>query len=304
MTAEWWDCTREEYDADTEYHRSSEFKDFYVCRTIYRARRDGDLPKIKSSDNMRVGTALHSIVLEGQQTHSVKADCQSLIKSGDRKGKACGNTAVGRDADGLWRCGVHSKGMELEADENALTAAQDASVHGMSSAILNHAETMDLLMRRKKSKAAHCELAGRSVDKKLGVKKKCLIDCLTFNPFAIADIKTTEEFNVEAMWRRIDGYHYWLSMAHYESVVLDIAAAHNVTMHLPAWILIFIESVPPYRIHHQPLDDIQHESRIDYRDLLADFAKCEETNTWPQRPLDTGMPQWFAFKHGWDRTRT
>lgn len=302
MTAEWWHCTRDEYDADVEYVRSSALKDFADCPRVYWARHiakageHGHMGQKRQSREMVLGTALHAAALEGKRDWIVASNCQAKLKSGDNEGQQCGkSTANGGycEAEGVWLCGTHGKKKELTPmNESALTPAEDDQVSSMATALLGNQDAIVLLSDRFHERAA------RSVDPDTGVKKKALIDIVVPRPFTIADIKTTGEFNAESIWRKIDQNCWGLSFSHYESVIMDIQRAHGKPVHFPLWIAIVVESIPPYRVELWPLDEIADDARREYRELLAEFAECQRTGEWRQRPLNTAMPQWYGFRHG------
>lgn len=301
MTAEWWDTDRNGYDADTEYVRSSDLKDFYDCPTIYRARhllKPGDhgyMGRKPQSRQMTVGTHIHSAALEGVRDWKTATPCGALKKNGT----VCGNdvAAGGMLCDteeGIFVCGVHARGRNTVAYPDALTPAESDSVEGMVTAIENSDVAQELLSDRFHERAA------RSVDPETGVKKKSLIDIIKPRPFILGDLKSTSEFNAESIWRKIDQNCWLLSLAHYESVVMDIQAAHGKPVHYPAWVFLIVESIPPYRVTDWPIDGtVQDDARREYRELLAEFSECQRAGVWNQRPINTAAPQWWAYKHNY-----
>lgn len=302
--AEWWHCTRDEYDADTQYVRSSSLKDFWKCPRLYEAKHETGEIASSSSRPMTMGTALHSLVLEGKIDWKVAGTCGAILSSGKNKGNMCGKSAASDvhppyyDVDaGHWLCGTHAKGKKVVEVADALTAQEDAAIHRMADSIQKNATVMKWLGHRFHEKAA------RSVDPETGVKKKALIDVLIPSSLMIADLKSTAEFNAEAIWRRIHKYGWGFSLAHYESVVHDVAAA-KTGKNLPpfTWNLIIAESVPPYRVTDWPIDlEAQEICREAYRKTLREFAECKASGTWPQRELEKAMPQWFGYVHDYKR---
>lgn len=300
--AEFWKCSREEYDAAEEWKRSSELKDFWQCPFIYYSRHvAGTMPRKSLGDEAFMGTCVHAMALEGKQDWKVAGTCGATLESGKRKGEPCGvNASEWYDVDNdIWVCGKHKAGRNVIRVTDALTPEQHERVLGMCAAIERYPEVKQLLSGQNHEKAA------RSVDPETGVKKKALIDVILKSPFTIVDLKTTGEFNAESIWRKFDSHGWGLSLAHYESVLQDIAAAAGRSLVPARWQFIVVESVAPFRCQLWPAGgveiEVQEEMRREHRELLREFAACEESGEWRERQLEPGVPQWFFYRHGMQR---
>lgn len=298
--AEWWECTRDEYDADTEYIRSSELKDFWACPSIYAARYvHGTMPKKAQSREMVIGTCLHSLALEGEVTWKVATSCAAETKGG----KVCGNSVTGSGAAlwdhdaGIFVCGVHKRGRSIIEVPDALTPEENDRVYGMFESIQKNKLAMERLQHR------FHEQACRSIDPDTGVGKKALIDCLIPDDLLLYEVKTTGEFNTESIWRKVDNNGWLFSMAHHESVVMDIVAAKGNSCPPLRWEVLVIESVPPYRIKPDWTfsPEAQTSARIEWRQTLSEFAAAVESGVYQQRDLDDTEPQWYGYRHGYQR---
>lgn len=301
LFAEWWQCTRDEYDADTEFERSSNLKDYYECPTIYNARQNtGEMERKTTSRPMEKGVALHSLALENIVSWKVAGTCGAALASGRRVGQPCGKATANNDHppywcedEKMWVCGTHAKGRKVVPVSETLTADEDYRVRQMAAAVRRNKVATEWMSHR------HHEKAARSVDPETGIHKKALIDILLPSELRIVDLKSTERFSGESIWRTFDQHGWGFSLAHYESVIHDIALA-KTGRHLPPfkWSIIVAESVAPYRVTDFPIpSDAQDVCREDHRQVLRDLAESKETGVWQQRPLELGTPQWFHFVH-------
>lgn len=284
MNGRFWSCTREEYDAEPAL-RSSELKDFRVSRKTYEWRYVlGKMPPREQSEEMVLGTMFHAYTLEGEIQWTIAGKCEGVLKSGDRKGEECGHNTKGVDDDGKWLCGTHSKGKDLTMPANAITEQQRDHIDGMYVELRN-SEHRHLL------EDIYEEHAVRWTDAKTGIECKALLDMLGHTG-KITDLKTTQEFNAESLWRKIERLGWGFSLAFYELGLRHIDGFN----HEVPWSLLIVESVPPYRVQefHIP-QEYQDICRSDVRQELNGLKECRESGEYKEKPLEFGMPAWVGF---------
>lgn len=302
VVAEVWNCTRDEYDADTAWVRSSSLKDFATCPYLFYARHVAQTMPRKELKRQYglLGGGVHALTLENVQSYRVSGTCGAKLTSGTRKGELCGVSAADYwdKEEQCWVCGKHTRGRDIEIVKDALKPEEHERVLAMAHAIQRDERIAKILSGQ------NHEIALRSVCRETGVRKKALVDVMRLKPFQIVDVKTTEQFQSDPLWRKFDDHGWGLSLAHYESVIRDVAAHENGSDPGPAaWAFIVIESVPPYRVQMWPEggvdSSVQETFRKEHRDLLYELAECQASDHWPQRPLVDSVPQWFAFRHGY-----
>lgn len=293
--AEWWECSRVEYDADTEHVRSSQLKDFADDPVIYKARHiDGTMPDKNQSREMLVGSCLHALVLEGEVTWKTASPCRATKKNGE----TCGNSVSATGA-ALWDtdnemfvCGTHRRGRNVVELTDTLTPGENDQVYKMAAAVENSEVAQHMLADRFHERAA------RDIDPETGVKRKILVDVVKPRPLMIGDVKTTGEFAMESIWRKIDKNKWMLSLAHYEDVIQHIAKVRGNTMPPMDWVFLIVESCPPYRVTDWPIDqDMAVTSRREYRELITEFGESQRTGVYRQRDMNKAPPQWWYYVH-------
>jgi len=105
-------------------------------------------------------------------------------------------------------------------------------------------------------------------------------------------LKTTSEFNAEAIWRKLERLGWGFSLAFYELGLRHIDGFN----HEVPWSLLLVESVPPYRCQEFEIPaEYQEICRDDVRLELNGLAECRASGEYKERPMEIGMPQWIAF---------
>jgi hypothetical protein len=242
-----------------------------------------------TSDAMRLGTAIHSAVLEPgdfAQRFTIAGRCEGTVK---KTGEPCSNGGTHRVL-GEWRCGVHP--LPGARDEVEVLSTADLAVcRGVSASIHAHPKVGKLL-----GGPGWNELTVVWDDAESGVRCKARIDRLVeVAGGVLLDLKTTGDARTEAFERKVweMGYHRQAAL------YADALAAHGVpTSHM---VIVAAEKEAPFAVAGYRLDEVAaDEGRTELRALLARYAECLERNEWPAydteiRPIS--LPRW-AFTQG------
>ena len=217
------------------------------------------------SKSMRIGTAVHSLVLEG---------IAPLVMP-TFSGK--GSVAL-RDE---WKA-AHDCANLLILDED-----EAADVHAMAASVALH-PIAGLAFRRADGFAEasimwDCEVTG--------AKCKSRPDWII--PGAIIDLKTSGDASPSAFARSVASYRYQVQAAYYlqAAACVDLGAEH--------FIFVVVESTAPFAVAVYQLDDeaMEHGRKLYLRDLGA-YMRCKESGAWPGYPTDIqtlSLPRWATY---------
>jgi hypothetical protein len=163
---------------------------------------------------------------------------------------------------------------------------------GCIDAITNHPEAA--LAIKNSQKEVSCFMRHPAF---ASIMRKARIDIV--GGIALGDIKTTDDAREEAFMRQIGQLRYAMQAAYYIDLWNDLMPSEPKT-HF-AFIAVEdhpIEDVPgnPHGIMVYRLSDkaIEH-GRVQYTNLLIQYADCQRNNAWPCYPTDPveiNLPRW------------
>lgn len=215
------------------------------------------------SKAMRIGTALHSLVLEGV----------APMVMPDFSGKG---SVAQRDE---WK----------QAHAGSLIVSEDEAVdvHAMAASIALH-PIAGPAFRRFDGRA---EVSALWTCPETGIECKSRFDWLL--PSAIVDLKTTADASQDAFARSVASYRYHVQDAFYSQ-----AAALN-GLPVEHFLFVTVETAPPYAVAIYQLDDEARDigRRLYLRDLRR-LKECRERNEWPAYPADIqtlSLPKWATY---------
>lgn len=247
----------------SEYHRlpraSKSGLDKIAISPAHYKCRDSKEP----SKAMRIGTALHSLVLEGIAP-IVRPE---FAGTGSRAARAEWDAA-------------HAGALILSEDEAA-------DVHAMSASIALHPIAGPAFAR----KDGRAEVSALWTCPETGVECKSRFDWLL--PGAIVDLKTSADASAAAFARSVASYRYHCQDAFYSQ------AAASCGLSVEHFLFVVVETAPPYAVAIYQLDDEARDigRRLYLRDLRR-LKECRERNEWPgySTGIETlSLPKWATY---------
>ena len=215
------------------------------------------------SKAMRIGTALHSLVLEGVEP----------IVMPEFSGK--GSVAL-RDE---WKA-AHAGALILSEDEAA-------GVLGMAASIAAH-PIAGPAFRRPDGRA---EVSALWTCPDTGVECKSRFDWLI--PGEIVDLKTTADASADAFARSVATYRYHVQDAFYSQ------AAASCDLDVEWFTFVCVETAPPYAVAVYRMNDFARQiGRALYLRDLRTLQECRERNEWPAYPVEVkqlALPRWATY---------
>ena len=203
---------------------------------------------------MRIGTALHTLVLE-QDTFEERYITAPQVDRRTKDGKA------------RW------SEFEAEAGDRELIAADDrAMISRMAEAVWSHPAAAALLNWKGKAETTHMW-----VDQATGQACKCRPDWLTDDHRLIVDLKTTEDASPAGFRKSIAAFRYHVQAAHY------LAGVEAATGTRPdQFLFICVEKKPPYAVAVYAASPVMVTigAETAARDLDV-LVSCKQANAWP-----------------------
>lgn len=219
----------------------------------------------KDGDALRVGEALHTLVLEPETFEARFAAAPDLGR----------RTSAGKAA---WQ-GLQ----EQSVGKTILTYDQHLSVTGMAHAIGLHPMAMSLLQGRTETELT---LMWKALD----MRCKARIDAYNLEERAVIDIKTTDDASADGFARSVARFKYHVQAAWY----LDAMCAAGFDAQ--TFIFAVVEKAAPYGVGLYELDEASiEEGRIQIAKHLPILANCEATNEWPAYDVGVrtiSLPRW------------
>jgi len=218
---------------------------------------------------MRLGTAVHTMVLEQDQWDNRYITAPEL----DRRTKA------GKEA---WTA------LMAEAGDRELISVEDrAIVSRMAEAVWMHPAAAMLLHWQGKAETTHMW-----VDAPTGLQCKCRPDWLTNDGTLIIDLKTTDDASPQGFRKSIANFRYHTQSAWYLQGV-ELATGQRPDQ----FIFICVEKKPPYAVAVYAADQemIEIGGQHARRDLMR-LAECHKAQRWPGYSEEIemiGLPAWM-----------
>jgi len=243
----------EEYHAETEHDSSSTAKMFRSSRKLYYNSRITKrfVPK-PPSDEMRLGTAFHTILIEPhlEEELIVRVPSEVLGKNQARRGKAYDEF-----------CKAHS-------DKLLVVPREYDALQWQLEAIRCCAAAQDILQAA--SIREHSIFWGDEN----GNRRKCRIDLGSELDFVIADLKTTRR-SPSQFWRDVEAYGYHQQAPWYQD---GFEALYGVR---PQHKLIVVQNQKPYRCFVRTIPERWLElGRKENASTIAEMAECRRTQLW------------------------
>lgn len=231
---------------------------------------DPDRVAPEPSPQMRLGTALHTHVLElsrWDQEIAVAPPINRLTKAGKEEWAAF---------------------MAASADRTVITADDAAQVQAMGRAVYRHPAAAMLLGLPGKAETTHMW-----TDASTGLECKCRPDWLTDDGSIVVDLKTTKDASPRGFRQSVANYRYHVQAGWY------LHGLEQATGKRPdQFIFICVESTAPYAVAVYAADAEMIERGHDQamRDL-AKLAVCKAADHWPSyseqiEPLS--LPGWMT----------
>ena len=241
---------------------------------------DPDRVAPEPSPQMRLGTALHTHVLElsrWDQEIAVAPAINRLTKAGKEEWAAFVADAAGR---------------------TVITADDAAQVMAMGRAVLRHPAAAMLLGLPGKAETTHMW-----TDASTGLECKCRPDWLTDDGSIVVDLKTTKDASPRGFKQSVANFAYHKQAAWY------LHGLEQATGKRPdQFIFICVESTAPYAVAVYAADAEMIERGHDQamRDL-AKLAVCKAADHWPsysEQIEPISLPGWMTGATGQQQATT
>lgn len=251
-------------------------------------RWEMDHPSDPTPD-MVIGSACHSVILTPGRfncDYITARPCSAILKSGDRKGMACGKSGAFPVAEGLWYCGTHFDGADDGVlDGLTVLSPDDAKVVERC----HEAVTTHPLAGRLIDGAADTELSIVWDCPDTGLRLKARIDA--FLDGVLVDLKSTACASSRAFTGSMLKWGYHRQIALY----LEALAAHGMKVDIAT--IIAFEKTPPFAVAVYRIDPadipVGHSQN---RRLKALFRQCEASGQWPgygDSSTTISLPDWY-----------
>jgi PDDEXK-like domain of unknown function (DUF3799) len=204
---------------------------------------------------MELGTAAHKLVL-GVGQDLVRVDAENY------------RTKAAKDAAKAARA----------AGKVPLLPHEYSQAEAVAAAVLGHPVAGKLFQPGEGTP----ELSVFWVDEDYGIWRRARLDWLphpwTRARLIIPDLKTCESASPAAIARAVANYRYHIQAAQY----VDAVKAACTTTGEPVFLLVFVETTPPYLVTVAQLDDAAMDAgRAAMAEACERFRDCNETGLWP-----------------------
>lgn len=205
-----------------------------------------DLDHRKHSPAFDIGTAAHSLILEGD------ASGLAIIDAPDYRGK---EARLARDA-------AYAEG------RTPLLPREHDAVRAMRDAVMGHEVARDLLTGHQPEVSVFADLYGQPC--------KARMDAWHPGRNLIVDLKTTADADPDTFDRTALNFGYHQQMAHYR----DLVEVETGTR--PRFLFVLVEKVPPYLVSVVELDELFDDlGRQKNKEAAAKWRRAKETDQWP-----------------------
>lgn len=209
-----------------------------------------DLDHRKHSPAFDIGTAAHSLILEGD------ASGLAIIDAPDYRGK---EARLARDA-------AYAQG------RTPLLPREHDAVRAMWDAVMSHATARELLTGHQPEVSVFADLYGQPCKARLDAWHA---DDGT-GRLLIVDLKTAQDANPETFARTALTYGYDQQMAHYQDL-MEVEKGKR-----PRFMFVLVEKTAPYLVSVVELDDLFYDlGRQKNEEAAAKWLHAKETNQWP-----------------------
>lgn len=257
---------------------STQLKYELKASAYFKAYQDGEIT-FTPTKSMRIGTALHSLILEpflfDEQIALLPLQCQ-------------GNAKYAKENKSEFVRANRGKELLPIQDMDTVSCMRDSA--------MRHPEASALLTLKDKQ----CEVSGyyKDYDQETGEGTHMLC---RYRPdlrtdWCIADLKSTVDASPEAFSRTIANFSYDVSAAHYLSGDRLITGTDHRLFYF-----IAVESSPPYLTAVYALDEVGLKvGEWRRRRALFSIAQCRRKQEWPgimgDKVTEIGVPNWLSYQ--------
>ena len=228
---------------------------------------------------MRIGTALHSLVLEG---------VAPVVMPDFSRPKFTGKGATARRAEWDAEHGDDELNWLIAHEgSNILSADEAEAVHAMAAHVAMHPIAGPAFARRD----GKPEVSAMWQCPETGVLCKSRFDWLL--PNVVVDLKTAADASADGFARSVASYRYHVQDAFYSQ------AAAYCGHPVEHFLFVVVESAPPFNVAVYRLDDEARDigRRLYLRDLRT-YKECEASGIWPGYPTEIqelSLPKWTTY---------
>ena len=249
--------------SNADYHKdpalgSSSLKTL-ATRTPAHYQHDKAHPKF--SDAFTLGTAAHSLILEGDLSGIVTVDADNWLTKDAKAAKA----------------------EALAEGKQPLLTKEMAQVWAMHDAVMDHTHAWKAFVGHKAEQSVFWD--------EDGLMLKCRPDA--WKPGALIDLKTTRTADPNEFGKTAHEFGYHQSAAHYIDGV-KAATGEELPFHF-----VLVEKTEPYLVSVVELDveAINIGRQLNDRAKRI-YRECVENNTWPGYPNADliSLPMWAIYK--------
>lgn len=201
----------------------------------------------KFSDAFTLGTAAHSLILEGDTSNIVVVDADNWM------------TKVAKEA----------KAEALSNGKQSLLPKEMQTVRRMRDAVMSHPAARQAFSGHRAEQSIFWEESGLML--------KCRPDA--WRPGTVTDLKTTVDANPQSFGKTAFDFGYFMSAAHY------IDGVKAATGEVVRFQFVNVEKTAPYLVSVVELDDFALDygrQMLDRAKRL--YAECTESGEWPGYP--------------------
>jgi hypothetical protein len=214
----------------------------------------------KFSDAFTLGTAAHSLILEGDESNIVVVDAANWM------------TKAAKDA----------KAEALGSGKQPLLPNEMRTIEAMRDAVMAHPVAREAFTGHRAEQSVFWE--------EDGLMLKCRPDA--WKPGVITDLKTTIDANPNEFGKTAFSYGYFMSAAHYIDGIK--AAGEDVK-----FVFVNVEKSAPHLVSVVELDDESLEyGRLMLERAKRIYRECEASGVWPGYPAmeQVGLPMYASYQ--------
>ena len=268
---------------DPEYRaikavNNSGLKLFAECPLYYWERylNPDRAPEVRGPA-LLIGSALHCLVLEGREEYSKR-----YIREGDFDKR----TKAGKEAHAEWLANV--------GDREPVPAADWEGIERMATAILKSPIASALV----EGPGGYSEEVCQAIDPETGMMLKGKMDRIQTiaNKTYIVDVKTCSRryggAGPKGFAKSVANFHYHWQAAFYTDL-LNVSGDWGP---IENFLFVVVEKEAPHAVAvYECSDQMMEAGRVQYREALHEFKKCQELNEWPgfdKNIQSLELPRW------------
>jgi len=232
------------------------------------------------SASLRIGTALHLLVLEGEDAFRSQFAWGGPVNP--KTGKAFGSDT---DKFREWAAAIRAEGKEC------ITTEEANAVRGMAASIVDHPGAFAHLHATKDDR----EVSGifRPFED-IELRAKFRADGIAPSFGAIVDLKTTQSAN---FWDWRSSIVKW---GYHRQAALYLMGAQACGLDVQDFVWLVVDKEPPYAVGLYRLDmtDIG-VGDTQVRELLREWHQCVESGEWPaygDECITVSLPRWSRIQ--------